>query len=70
MAAFARPVLDRRASHDAFLEGHPHKGRLKDLRRRAKRLGEAGAVTFATATAGPNLDQAVAAFLALERASW
>ncbi|TXM74306.1 GNAT family N-acetyltransferase [Methylobacterium sp. WL12] len=70
VAAFARPVLDRRASHDAFLEGHPHKGRLKDLRRRAKRLGEAGAVTFATATAGPNLDQAVAAFLALERAGW
>ncbi|TXN82525.1 GNAT family N-acetyltransferase [Methylobacterium sp. WL8] len=70
VAAFARPVLDRRASHDAFLEGHPHKGRLKDLRRRAKRLGEAGAVTFATATAGPDLDQAVAAFLALERVGW
>ena len=70
VAAFARPVLDRRASHAAFLDDHPHKGRLKDLRRRAKRLGEAGAVSFATATAGPDLDQAVAAFLALERAGW
>ena len=70
VAAFERPVLDRRASHTAFLHDHPHMGRLKDLRRRAKRLGEAGAVSFATATAGPDLDNAVAAFLALERAGW
>ena len=70
VAAFERPVLDRRASHDAFLAGHPHKSRLKDLRRRAKRLDEAGAVTVETATGGPALARAVAAFLALERAGW
>jgi CelD/BcsL family acetyltransferase involved in cellulose biosynthesis len=70
VAAFERPVLDRRPSHDAFLAGHPHRARLKDLRRRAKRLSEAGAVTFETATSGPGLERAVAAFLALERAGW
>ncbi len=70
VAAFDRPVLDRRASHDAFLAGHPHKARLKDLRRRARRLTEAGTVTFETATAGPELDRAVNAFLDLERTGW
>ncbi|TXM81972.1 GNAT family N-acetyltransferase, partial [Methylobacterium sp. WL116] len=63
-------VLDRRASHDAFLASHPHRARLKDLRRRAKRLSEAGAVTFETVASGPGLERAVAAFLALERAGW
>ncbi len=70
VAAFERPVLDRRASHDAFLASHPHRARLKDLRRRAKRLSEAGAVTFETVASGPGLERAVAAFLALERAGW
>ncbi|WP_375455666.1 GNAT family N-acetyltransferase [uncultured Methylobacterium sp.] len=70
VAAFERPVLDRRGTHDAFLAGHPHKARLKDLRRRARRLAEGGSVRFETATGGAGLERAVAAFLDLERAGW
>ncbi|WP_162501467.1 GNAT family N-acetyltransferase, partial [Methylobacterium crusticola] len=70
VSAFARPVLDRRPSHEAFLAHHPHKGRLKDLRRRRRRLDEAGAVTFESVGPEGDLDAAVAAFLALERRGW
>ncbi|MDP4022820.1 GNAT family N-acetyltransferase [Methylobacterium sp. NEAU 140] len=70
VAAFERPVLDRRADHDAFLAGHPHRGRLKDLRRRARRLGEAGALEHVAATGGPALAALVEAFLVLEQAGW
>jgi CelD/BcsL family acetyltransferase involved in cellulose biosynthesis len=70
VAQFERPILDRRASHDAFLDGHPHRARFKDLRRRERRLAESGAVSVETATAGPALAAAVEAFLALERAGW
>ena len=47
VAAFERPVMDRRADHDAFLAGHPNRSRFKDLRRRARRLAEAGTVAYA-----------------------
>ncbi|KAB1072636.1 GNAT family N-acetyltransferase [Methylobacterium planeticum] len=70
VAAFERPILDRRASHAAFLDGHPHRARFKDLRRRERRLAEVGHVTFETATEGPALAAAVEAFLTLERAGW
>lgn len=67
---FERPVLDRRASHLAFLADHPNKSRLKDLRRRRRRLTEAGALAFETATGGEALERALDAFLALEAAGW
>ncbi|SFK80859.1 GNAT family N-acetyltransferase [Methylorubrum salsuginis] len=67
---FARPVLDRRPDLAAFLADHPHKGRLKDLRRRRRRLDEAGALTFEVATDGAALERALDAFLALEAAGW
>lgn len=70
VAAFARPVLDRRESHDAFLAGHPNRGRFKDLRRRGKRLSESGALRLDSATEGEALSAAVESFLALERAGW
>ncbi|SFG26593.1 GNAT family N-acetyltransferase [Methylobacterium gossipiicola] len=70
VAAFARPILDRRASHDAFVAGHPNRARLKDLRRRQRRLSEAGSVTLEAATGGEPLRAAVDAFLALEKAGW
>ncbi|MCJ2033985.1 GNAT family N-acetyltransferase [Methylobacterium sp. J-068] len=70
VARFARPVLDRRVDHEAFLEGHPHRARLKDLRRRRRRLAEGGTVTHAVATGGPALAEAREAFLALEAAGW
>ncbi|KQP32168.1 GNAT family N-acetyltransferase [Methylobacterium sp. Leaf100] len=68
--AFPRPVLDRRASLAAFEADHPNRARLKDLRRRRRRLSEGGALTLETATAGEPLRAAVAAFLALEQAGW
>lgn len=68
--SFERPILDRRANHDAFLDGHPHRGRLKDLRRRQRRLAEHGPVRLDTVTDGPGLAEAVDAFLVLEKAGW
>ncbi|MCJ2012872.1 GNAT family N-acetyltransferase [Methylobacterium sp. J-076] len=67
---FGRPVLDRRASHDAFLAGHPNGRRLKDLRRRGRRLGEIGAVAHVAATEGPDLRDLIEAFLGLEQSGW
>ncbi|ACB79103.1 conserved hypothetical protein [Methylorubrum populi BJ001] len=70
VVAFARPVLDRRSDYDAFLAGHPHKSRLKDLRRRRRRLEEAGTLTVESATEGLELERALEDFLALEVAGW
>lgn len=70
VAAFERPVMDRRMDHEAFLDGHPNRSRFKDLRRRARRLAEAGAVAQVGVTGGPDLDRLVTAFLDLERAGW
>ncbi|WP_288588586.1 GNAT family N-acetyltransferase [uncultured Methylobacterium sp.] len=70
VSCFDRPVLDRRASHDAFLKDHPHKGRLKDLRRRRRRLEEAGLLTVEAVGPDGDLAGAVAEFLALEKRGW
>ncbi|SDO00188.1 Acetyltransferase involved in cellulose biosynthesis, CelD/BcsL family [Methylobacterium phyllostachyos] len=70
VAAFDRPVMDRRADHDTFLADHPSRSRFKDLRRRARRLAETGAVAFESATTGADLARLVGAFLDLERAGW
>ena len=70
VAAFERPVMNRRADHEAFLAGHPNRSRFKDLRRRARRLAETGAVAHACASEGADLARLVAAFLNLERAGW
>ena len=68
--SFERPVLDRRADYDAFLAGHPHRSRLKDLRRRRRRLEESGVLDLETATEGAALERALDTFLALEAAGW
>jgi CelD/BcsL family acetyltransferase involved in cellulose biosynthesis len=70
VSGFLRPVLDRRASHAAFLGEHPHKGRLKDLRRRRRRLEEAGTVAVEAVGPDGDLAGAVEAFLALEASGW
>ncbi|POR40881.1 GNAT family N-acetyltransferase [Methylobacterium sp. V23] len=70
VARFARPVLHRRADHAAFLAGHPHPSRLKDLRRRQRRLAEGGLVSLETVTQGPALARAVEIFLDVEAAGW
>ncbi|ACL60400.1 GNAT family N-acetyltransferase [Methylobacterium nodulans] len=70
VSSFARPVLDRHASHAAYLAANPNKGRLKDLRRRRRRLDEAGAVSLESIGPEGDLAAATAAFLALERSGW
>ncbi|WP_233382720.1 GNAT family N-acetyltransferase [Methylobacterium sp. C25] len=67
---FERPVLDLRPSHDAFLKDHPNKSRLKDLRRRQRRMAEAGQLDLVSATEGEALTTALEDFLALELAGW
>lgn len=68
--AFERPVLDRRATLEAFHKDHPNKNRLKDLRRRQRRLAEAGTLTFEIATEGEALEKALDSFLDLEAQGW
>lgn len=70
VGSFERPVLDRRADHAAFLEGHPNRSRFKDLRRRARRLGELGLLTVESATEGEDLRRFIQAFLVLEKSGW
>ncbi|KAA0123788.1 GNAT family N-acetyltransferase [Methylobacterium sp. P1-11] len=70
VAAFERPIMDRRADHAAFLADHPNRARFKDLRRRARRLAETGAVAHVSATGGADLARLVTAFLDLERTGW
>ncbi|GJD96571.1 GNAT family N-acetyltransferase [Methylobacterium iners] len=70
VAAFERPVLHRRGDHEAFLKDHPNRGRFKDLRRRQRRLADAGTIDLDTVTDGPALTEAVESFLTLERAGW
>ena len=70
VTSFERPMMVRRADHDAFLTGHPNRSRFKDLRRRARRLAEIGTVAHVGATGGPELAGLVADFLVLERKGW
>ncbi|GJE18180.1 GNAT family N-acetyltransferase [Methylobacterium marchantiae] len=67
---FERPIVERRSSHSVFLGEHPHRSRMKDLRRRHRRLSKRGSLTLGIATEGPALADAVAGFLRLERAGW
>lgn len=68
VGAFLRAVLDRRGSFEAV--ARMQAGRTKDLRRRRKRLGERGLLEHRAHERGPGLDEAVEAFLDLERAGW
>ncbi|MDP4003150.1 GNAT family N-acetyltransferase [Methylobacterium sp. NEAU K] len=70
VAAFERPILERRADQECFLAGHPNRSRFKDLRRRSRRLAETGTLAHVSAENGPDLGRLVAAFLRLERAGW
>ena len=66
---FRRAVLDRRASHDAYLS-ELGTSRRRDLARRMRRLGELGTVEFRSETGSQRLADAVEAFLRLEAAGW
>lgn len=66
---FARAVLEWRPTFAAY-EAAVGASRRKDLRRRRRRLDEMGVVTVETATSGPQLADAIEAFLQLEAAGW
>lgn len=66
LVSHERPVFDRRTGEN----GSPSASRQRDLRRRLRRIAEAGTVEFRTVTAGAELRWAVDAFLALEAAGW
>ncbi|WP_018261207.1 GNAT family N-acetyltransferase [Methylobacterium sp. WSM2598] len=70
VSRFARPVLDRFPDHAACLAAAPSRNRVKDLRRRRRRLDALGAVRVETVGPAGDLGAACAAFLALERAGW
>lgn len=67
-ASFERAVLECRPSYEDF--GRTLRGRGKDLRRRRRRLAEAGGVEHRSVVAGPGLAEAIDAFLELERHGW
>ena len=70
IGAFERPVLDRRASFDAYERDHLSASRRKGLRRRRSKLAELGTLAFASLVPGPGFGAAVEEFLSLERAGW
>lgn len=67
---FERPVQDREANYDAFVNGHPHRSRLKDLERCRRRFAARGKLALETATGNGALERGVETFLALEAAGW
>lgn len=67
---FERPIVERRPTYADFLSEHPHRSRMKDLRRRRRNLAKRGKLTQGAAIGGADLTDAVASFLSLERAGW
>jgi hypothetical protein len=67
--AFARAVLDRRESYDAYA-AELGRNRRKGMRRLRARLEEAGALEHVAVMDGEALPSAVEAFLALEASGW
>lgn len=67
---FERPIMERRGSYAAFLDEHPRRSRMKDLRRRFRNLSKRGALSHHVAIDGEGLNDAVSGFLKLEKAGW
>lgn len=65
-----RALLAPAGERDHYLESALSAHRLKELRRIGRRLSEAGALMFTTATELPFVDRAVQDFLALEGRGW
>lgn len=70
VASFERAVFVRRTDLAGALAASPNRDRLKDLRRRRRRLAQRGVVALATAQEGAALAEAVETFLALELKGW
>lgn len=68
LSSYPRAVLDRGPNYEEF--SRRIRGRAKEMRRCRKRLLGKGAVAHRAVEAGPELDAAIEAFLALEQAGW
>jgi|TARA_R110002073_G_scaffold160098_1_gene315531 CelD/BcsL family acetyltransferase involved in cellulose biosynthesis len=67
---FERAVLTKRGSFEDHMKEHVSKKRRKDLRRNRKRLDDLGEVTWTAHDSGPELDEAIDAFLKIEASGW
>ncbi len=67
---FDRAVLEKRGTFADHMKEHVSKKRRKDLRRNRKRLEELGDVSWTAHDSGPELDDAVDAFLRVEASGW
>jgi CelD/BcsL family acetyltransferase involved in cellulose biosynthesis len=69
-SSHARALIERGASADAYLRAAISGGKLKELRRQQRRLGEKGDLEVESLTPSGDVDAAIVEFLALERAGW
>src|SRR6185312_14675156 len=67
--ALRAPCVTVTGDHEAYLRGR-RRGFLADLRRRRRRLGECGAVTFEACEGGPRSGPLLEELLILEAAGW
>ena len=69
-SSHARAILRRGDSADAYLRGAVSGGKLKELRRQQRRLGEKGELQVDSLAPDGDVEAAIAEFLVLERAGW
>ena len=67
---YGRAFMRRAESDDAFLRASISSGKLKDLRRLERRLGEDGPLRFESLTPDGDLEGALEKFLKLENSGW
>jgi CelD/BcsL family acetyltransferase involved in cellulose biosynthesis len=67
---FLRATLESRASFDALMQSHISSKRRRELARNRRRLEELGPVAHEIHRSGPELENAVAAFLQIEASGW
>lgn len=69
-SSYTRALIRRGDSADAYLRAALSGGKLKELRRQQRRLGEKGVLRIEGLPPTGDVEAAVAEFLALERAGW
>jgi CelD/BcsL family acetyltransferase involved in cellulose biosynthesis len=69
-SSHARALIERGASAEAYLRAAMSGGKLKELRRQQRRLGEKGDLEVESLPSTGDVDAAIDEFLALERAGW
>jgi CelD/BcsL family acetyltransferase involved in cellulose biosynthesis len=69
-SSHARAFIERGDSADAYLRAAISGGKLKELRRQQRRLGEKGELKVESLAPTGDVESAIVEFLALERAGW